>query len=222
MPRDSSRDHRERSTYLITFSCYGCRLHGDESGSVDLGHNAVESPLVEADPMRVAAEQGLMDQAPYCMERRHREVVLASLRERCSERQWTLLAAHVRTSHLHIVVKADARPERVMNDLKSYASRCLNRGWISPRESGGHGTEAQGGWASGRTCRQRFGMWLTSRAIRWLSLRRVSAGGNRSLWSRLVGRGGAFRWRRVIWWRVIWWRVSWRRVSWRRVLLAMR
>jgi REP element-mobilizing transposase RayT len=68
-----------------------------------------------------------MDQAPYCMERRHREVVLASLRERCSERQWTLLAAHVRTSHLHIVVKADARPERVMNDLKSYASRCLNR-----------------------------------------------------------------------------------------------
>ena len=127
MPRDSSRDHTERFTYLITFSCYGCRLHDDESRSVDLGHNAVESPLVEADPMRVAAEQGLMDQAPYCMERRHREVVLASLRERCSERQWTLLAAHVRTSHLHIVVKADARPERVMNDLKSYASRCLNR-----------------------------------------------------------------------------------------------
>jgi REP element-mobilizing transposase RayT len=33
----------------------------------------------------------------------------------------------VRTNHVHIVVEAEARPERVMNDLKSYASRCLNR-----------------------------------------------------------------------------------------------
>ncbi len=43
------------------------------------------------------------------------------------ERDWSLLAAHVRTSHVHVVVDADTRPERVMNDLKSYASRCLNR-----------------------------------------------------------------------------------------------
>ncbi|MEK7404649.1 MAG: transposase, partial [Acidobacteriota bacterium] len=56
-----------------------------------------------------------------------REVVLASLLERCSERHGSLLAAHVRTNHVHIVVEAEARPERVMNDLKSYASRCLNR-----------------------------------------------------------------------------------------------
>jgi REP element-mobilizing transposase RayT len=46
--------------------------------------------------------------------------------ERCRERQWSLLAAHVRTNHVHIVVEAEARPERVMNDLKSFASRCLN------------------------------------------------------------------------------------------------
>jgi len=33
------------------------------------------------------------------------------------------LAAHVRTNHVHLVVAGEARPERVMNDLKSYASR---------------------------------------------------------------------------------------------------
>ena len=32
----------------------------------------------------------------------------------------------MRTNHVHLVVEADARPERIMNDLKSYASRYLN------------------------------------------------------------------------------------------------
>ena len=38
-----------------------------------------------------------------------------------------LLAAHVRTNHVHAVVEADLRPEKVMNEFKSYASRELNR-----------------------------------------------------------------------------------------------
>lgn len=61
------------------------------------------------------------------MDRRRREVVLASLLERCSQHDWSLLAAQVRTNHVHIVVKGEPAPERIMNDLKSYASRCLNR-----------------------------------------------------------------------------------------------
>jgi REP element-mobilizing transposase RayT len=77
--------------------------------------------------MRVAAERRLMDQVPYTMNMNRRNTVLFALHERCSERQWSVLTAHVRTTHLHIVVEADARPERIMNDLKSYASRCLNR-----------------------------------------------------------------------------------------------
>jgi len=68
-----------------------------------------------------------MDQPSYGMDRIRREAVLAALRERCSERHWTLLAAHVRTNHVHLVVEGEARPERLMNDLKSSASRCLNR-----------------------------------------------------------------------------------------------
>ena len=45
---------------------------------------------------------------------------------RPAERRWKLWAAHVRTNHVHLVVEAEARPERVMNDLKSFASRFLN------------------------------------------------------------------------------------------------
>jgi len=42
-------------------------------------------------------------------------------------RGWSLLAAHVRTNHVHAIVEADVRPEKVMNEFKSYASRELNR-----------------------------------------------------------------------------------------------
>ena len=123
-----SRDQRERLlTYLITFACYGCHLHGDESGSVDREHNLPGSRLVASDLMRFCAERGHMDQPPYSMDRESREAVLASVMERCSQRNYSLLAAHVRTNHVHIVVESEARPERLMNDLKSYASRCLNR-----------------------------------------------------------------------------------------------
>ena len=36
-------------TYLITFACYGCHLHGSESGSVDREHNVRGTPLLEVD-----------------------------------------------------------------------------------------------------------------------------------------------------------------------------
>jgi REP element-mobilizing transposase RayT len=114
-------------TYLITFACYGCHMHGEEAGSVDRRHNLYGGRAVAADPQRAAAEREQMDQPPYSMDQSRREVVLTSIRQRCLECKWNLLAAHVRTNHVHVVVEAEARPERVMNDLKSFASRCLNR-----------------------------------------------------------------------------------------------
>jgi REP element-mobilizing transposase RayT len=83
--------------------------------------------LIAADPKRVSAERQSMDQPPYSMDRKRREAVLAALVARCSQRKWSLLAAHVRTNHVHLVIEGEARPERIMNDLKSYASQCLNR-----------------------------------------------------------------------------------------------
>ncbi len=73
------------------------------------------------------AELQRMDQLPYSMDKSRRDVVLAALLERCTQRNWNLIAAHVRTNHVHIVVAAEAHPERLMNDFKSYVSRCLNQ-----------------------------------------------------------------------------------------------
>jgi adenine-specific DNA methylase len=52
--------------------------------------------------------------------------VLNAIREVCEYRGWELLAAHVRTTHVHVVVTSTETPERVMNDFKGYASRRLN------------------------------------------------------------------------------------------------
>ena len=80
------------------------------------------------------------------MDQDRRRAVLKSLTERCAQREWGLLAAHVRTNHVHAVLNAEPRPERVMNDLKSYASRRLNElGFDGQTEGGGLGTEALGG-----------------------------------------------------------------------------
>ena len=98
-------------TYLITFACYGCHLHGDESGSVDGAHNLPGSRMLETHPKRVLAERQLMRQLPYNMDQKRRDAVLAAILERCKDREWSLLAGHVRTNHVHVVVEADARPE---------------------------------------------------------------------------------------------------------------
>lgn len=93
--------------YLITFACYGCHLHGDPSGSVDRAHNLHGGRLVVEDPRRFSVERERMNDPPYEMDRLRRDAVLASIVERCAERGWNLLTAHVRTNHVHIVVDAD-------------------------------------------------------------------------------------------------------------------
>lgn len=68
-----------------------------------------------------------MNQTPYFLDRGSRAAVLEALRDVCLHRCWNLLAPHVRTNHVHVVVDAEGPPEKVMNDFKSYASRGLNR-----------------------------------------------------------------------------------------------
>ena len=114
-------------TYLITFSCYGCHLHGSESGSVDREHNLPGSPVLAVDPRRTAVARIEMRQNPYNLDQPRRVAVLEAIREVCVYRGWTPLAVHVRSTHVHAVVEAEAMPERILIDFKAYASRQLNR-----------------------------------------------------------------------------------------------
>jgi REP element-mobilizing transposase RayT len=117
---------RRESAYLITFTCYGAHLHGDESGSVDRSHNKRGTPLLEAIPKWEANARERMSGQPYVLNAGSRAEVLAAIREVCEQRKWQLLAAHVRTTHVHAVVEASASPETVMHDFKVNASRRLN------------------------------------------------------------------------------------------------
>ena len=113
--------------YFITFTCYGARLHGDELGSVDRGHNLVGSRPLEPNPQRAMVERQRMLQYPYLLDREDRAVVIASLRGHCAHRGWMRWAAHVKSNHVHAIVEAEIRPERIMNEFKFYASRELTR-----------------------------------------------------------------------------------------------
>ena len=87
----------------------------------------LNSPVLNADPKRFSAEMRLMIQRVYELDHNGRAEVMKALEEVCLNRSWRLLAAHIRTKHLHLVVDAEERPERVMTALKAYASRRLNR-----------------------------------------------------------------------------------------------
>ena len=53
--------------YLITFAGYGTHLHGSESGSIDCGHNAPGTPILEVDSGRAAFEAELMRHWKHAM-----------------------------------------------------------------------------------------------------------------------------------------------------------
>ena len=119
--------HYTSVTYLITFTCYGTYLHGDESGSVDKLHNVPGMRLVDPDPSRLRGVIGRMTQTPYGLDACKREIVLTPIGEVCSFKSWDLLAAHVRSNHVHVVVSCTEKPDKVMNAFKAYASRKLNQ-----------------------------------------------------------------------------------------------
>ena len=111
--------------YLITFSCYGSHLHGSEKGSVDRNHNLKGGRYLASEPGLVRAKEERMHGPSYALDDEKRGIVLAAIRQVCTHREWTLIAAHVRMNHVHVVVAADVVPEVAMQAFKAYASRFL-------------------------------------------------------------------------------------------------
>jgi len=119
--------------YLLTFTCYGTWLHGNEHGSVDRHHSSFGAPLVEPDAAREHSERERLAQQPYYLDAARRDIVLEALKHVCVRRGWALLAAHVRSNHVHVVVETDEPPEGVLNALKAHASRALNEAGLDDR-----------------------------------------------------------------------------------------
>ena len=115
--------------YFITFSTYGAWLHGTGRGmgSVDREHNRFGEEFVGPDPDRESAARESMSQSAYVLDGPRRTIVCRAIVTLSSEQRWQLLAAHVRTNHVHVVVRADGDPGRVLADMKARASRELTR-----------------------------------------------------------------------------------------------
>ena len=110
-----SRDERLRPgcgpwAYFLTFACYGARLHGSESGSVDREHNVPGTPTLPVHERRVRFERREMTNPATTLNGRAREVALLAIRDVCDFRGWVLHAAHVRSNPVHIVVAASTEP----------------------------------------------------------------------------------------------------------------
>ena len=111
--------------YLLTFTTYGTWLHGDARGSVDPLHNLPGTPVLHGDEQREREEHERLATPTVTLDGARRHAVQEAIIGVCSHRGWRLFALHVRTTHVHAVISADTPPERVMNDLKAYATRRL-------------------------------------------------------------------------------------------------
>lgn len=113
-------------TYLLTFSSYGQRLHGDPRGSVHREQNGYGTPIDRTSQRVVALEQRSLRAPPFSLRLDDRNEVLHAIQEVCAVRNWHLLAAHIRTTHGHLVVTGECAPETMLSTFKAYATRTLN------------------------------------------------------------------------------------------------
>jgi REP element-mobilizing transposase RayT len=93
---------------------------------VDRRHHALGTPLLPVEPQREESDRRRMKELAYGLDSPRREVVLRTIREVAADRGWHVWAVHVRSNHVHAVVSAQSvRPEKVLADLKAWASRRL-------------------------------------------------------------------------------------------------
>jgi len=125
---------RTPRAYMITFHGYGTRLHGSAAGSVHHSRTAYGTEVLPEMPRLAEFEHDHLSGVPYVMSYDDARTALEGVKTACKTRGWELIACHARTTHVHAVVHADIEPEAVLNPMKAYASRRLNR--IHPEDRG--------------------------------------------------------------------------------------
>ncbi len=110
--------------YFITFRCHGTWLPGDSRGFTNRG-DGYDTPYNEPNRGLAGEARSRMRDAPILLDPAQRALTERTIAEACTFREWTLLAVNARTNHVHLVVTAPDKPERVMNVLKSRCTRML-------------------------------------------------------------------------------------------------
>jgi REP element-mobilizing transposase RayT len=118
--------------YLITFRCYGTRVHGDERYSVDRRHNVYGAPKISPNRILQNSDANQLKHPPQRLDAPKRQVVEEAVREVCNYRRYILRAINVRTNHVHTVVTAMRKPEPVLIAFQAYSTRALRKQKLTP------------------------------------------------------------------------------------------
>jgi REP element-mobilizing transposase RayT len=113
----------ERLTYFITWTTYGAWLPGDKRGWRKSGAGEQTPQPLLADWSRDRMLGG-----PVTLDQPQRARVVEICRRHAAIRGWELHAIAVRTNHVHLVVTADAPPDKVRDQFKANATRVLRQG----------------------------------------------------------------------------------------------
>ena len=131
-------------TWLLTSTTYGSWLPGDERGFVSpvrdtaTGRyslrNLAGTPCEHSIPGLAAFAAGRSGNLAISLNGKQAAVVTTQFLETATYRRWRLLACAVMATHFHalLTVSGDPDPATLLRDLKSYASRALNRQWSKP------------------------------------------------------------------------------------------
>jgi len=119
-------------TYLLTVACFGTHLPGDRLGVVNHKRNRIGDPYVGINSGLANSVRQAMRQTTYCLDISRAQYVLDASLSLCHFRGWHAHAIHVRTTHFHAVLTANEKPERILIEMKAYASRRLNQAGSEP------------------------------------------------------------------------------------------
>ena len=109
--------------YFITFTTYGTWLHGDKRNSIFRSVKGTER--LESQPKLQNYENQKLKYPVVTLNKKQRIIVLETVKKHCELKKWELYAVHVLSNHIHLIVGANEKPEKIMSDLKAWATRKL-------------------------------------------------------------------------------------------------
>jgi REP element-mobilizing transposase RayT len=112
--------------YLLTFRTFGTWLHGDIRWSVGRSRPSPrESKVIQPNVPLYETMADEMNQPPVILDEDQRVAVEEAISEVCENRGYFLRAVNARTNHVHAVVRAQIKPEPIINTFKAYSTRKL-------------------------------------------------------------------------------------------------
>jgi REP element-mobilizing transposase RayT len=119
----------EPLAYFLTWTTHGTWVHGDSRGSVDRTNASRFMDFHPPNPLWEQASQRRMTDPPVVLTVDQRPLVEHAIREHSLHKGWEVIEVNCRSNHVHVVVRAaGVGPERVMAQLKAYATRALRAG----------------------------------------------------------------------------------------------